>query len=68
MKKLSGLEWTVMVLAILGSLNWGLMSLNMDWNVVEMLFGTHGPLGTIGKLVYGLIGLSGLYLLYWLSK
>lgn len=68
MKKLSSLEWVVMILVIVGSLDWGLMAINWDWNLVEMVFGTQGVLGTLGRLVYGLVGLSGVYLLYWLTK
>ena len=67
MKKISGLEWTVMTLVIIGSLNWLLVALG-NWNIVEMTFGTQGLPGTLGKLLYGLIGLSGLYLLYWITR
>jgi len=62
MKKLSGLEWTVMVLVVVGALNWGLIAINPYWNLVTMLFGD----GTLARLVYGLVGLSGLYTVYWL--
>ena len=68
MKKLSGIEWTVMILVVIGSFNWGLLAINRSWNIIDLLFGTQGFLGTLGKLIYGLIGLSGLYLFYWLSR
>lgn len=55
-----------MVLLIVGGLNWGLIGLNMDWNVVGMIFGSWGWLL---NLVYILVGLSALYHLWlWLSK
>ncbi|MEK6959690.1 MAG: DUF378 domain-containing protein [Nanoarchaeota archaeon] len=62
MKKLSGLEWIVTVLVVVGALNWGLLAINPGWNVVLNLFGE----GTLARLVYGLVGLSGLYKIYWL--
>ena len=62
MKKLSGLEWVVMVLVVVGALNWGLMAIDWSWNVVSMVFG----MGALARLVYGLVGLSGIYLIYWL--
>lgn len=62
MKKLSGLEWIVMVLVVVGALNWGLIAINPEWNVVLMLFGRD----TLARLVYGLVGLAGLYKIYWL--
>ena len=66
MKKLSGLEWTVMVLTIVGAINWGLMAINPGWNIITKVFGD--VTSTIAKLFLGLIGLSGIYLIYWLSQ
>lgn len=68
MKKLTGVEWAVMTLVIIGSLTWGLLAINRGWNIIDALFGTQGFLGTLGRLMYGLIGLSGLYLFYWLTQ
>lgn len=46
-----------MILVIIGALNWGLALFNI--NLVTMLFGT----GVLVKVVYGLVGASGLVLL-----
>ena len=46
-------------LAIIGALNWGLVGL-LNVNLVERLF---GEATTITRIVYGLVGLSGLALL-----
>ncbi|MEO8581381.1 MAG: DUF378 domain-containing protein [Patescibacteria group bacterium] len=46
------------VLVVVGAVNWGLIGL-MNLNVVGMLF---GPWPVIERLVYVLVGLSGLYL------
>ncbi|MCM3719587.1 DUF378 domain-containing protein [Fictibacillus phosphorivorans] len=56
LKKLAAL------LVLIGALNWGLVGL-FDFNVVTAIFGSAA---TATKVVYSLIGLSGLWLL--LSK
>ncbi len=61
----SVLDWVVYVLVIVGALNWGLMAINMDWNVVEMLVGS---ISYASQIVYGLVGLAGLYMIYMLFK
>ena len=45
MKKLSGLEWIVTILVVVGASNWGLLAINPGWNVVLNLFGE----GTLAK-------------------
>ncbi|MES2821197.1 MAG: DUF378 domain-containing protein [Pseudomonadota bacterium] len=53
-------DWIAMVLLIVGGLNWGLIGL-FDFNLVASLF---GPMTPISRLVYGLVGLAGLYAIY----
>ncbi len=48
------------VLVVIGGLNWGLMAINMDWNVVNLLLG-NWP--TVERLVYGLVGLAAIWVL-----
>lgn len=48
------------VLVVVGAVNWGLVGL-FDFNLVEVLFAS---LPMLGKLVYVLVGLSGLYLVF----
>lgn len=55
--KLNILDIVVLVLVIVGGLNWGLVALN--FNLVEMLFGSIPVLVT---LVYALVGLAAIYL------
>ncbi|MBW3015574.1 DUF378 domain-containing protein [Candidatus Woesearchaeota archaeon] len=57
------LDWIALVLVIVGGINWGLALFN--FNLVNLLFGWAAWLE---KLVYGLVGLSALYLIYWLTK
>ncbi len=55
-----------MILLIIGGLNWGLVGLNRDWNVVEMIF---GGMPSLVSLIYILVGLSALYQLWmWVAK
>ena len=51
---------TALVLVAIGAINWGLIAMNPDWNLVNMILGTWP---TIERIVYGLVGLSGLYAL-----
>lgn len=59
MDKLNSLDWLVLILVIVGGLNWGLVGL-FNFDLVAAILGA----GTIwSKIVYILIGLSALYLL-----
>lgn len=51
------LDWVAMVLVIVGALNWGLVGA-FDFNLVAALLGDT----IFASIVYGLVGLSGLYL------
>lgn len=63
MRRMNGLEWTALVLIIIGALNWGLIGL-FGFNLVEAIFGS-GSL--LSKLVYVIIGAAGLYELWMLA-
>lgn len=60
--KLSTLGWIARILVIVGALNWGLTI--FDVNLVSVIFGA----GTVAKVVYALIGLSGIWELIALFK
>ncbi|MFB6158550.1 MAG: DUF378 domain-containing protein [Candidatus Nanohalobium sp.] len=65
------LDWTSLVLVIVGAVNWGLVGLGSisgqgenAFNLVNLLLG--GLMGgQIEALVYLLVGLSGLYQVYF---
>jgi uncharacterized protein len=57
------LDKIVEVLVIIGALNWGLVAINEGWNVVEFL-----SVDWLIRIVYALVGLSGLWLLIKLFK
>ncbi|OGN07464.1 MAG: DUF378 domain-containing protein [Candidatus Yanofskybacteria bacterium RIFCSPHIGHO2_01_FULL_48_25b] len=48
------------VLVIIGALNWGLVGL-FDYDVVAMIFGN---MSSVTRIIYDLVGLSGLYLIF----
>ena len=59
---MKGLNILALVLVIVGALNWGLVAL-FEWDLVAELFGeTFGTTNIVTRIVYGLVGLAGLYL------
>lgn len=61
--KMNWLDWLTGVLVIIGALNWGLVGL-VDYNVVSAIFGTTT---LITRVIYILVGISGLYMIYSLA-
>lgn len=62
MRSLTGLDWTTLVLVIIGGLNWGLVGFSQNFDMVARLLG--GAESIIARIVYWLIGLSALYLVF----
>jgi uncharacterized membrane protein YuzA (DUF378 family) len=58
MKKMNALDWVAFVLVIVGGLNWGLVGI-LKYNLVTALLGV----GTAANVVYGLVGISAVYML-----
>lgn len=63
-RTMNGMDWTALVLLIVGGLNWGLIGL-FDWNLVAAIFGTDTA---ISNIVYVLVGLSAFWCMYTASK
>lgn len=65
----SALDWLAMALVIVGALNWGLVGLGMflesELNLVNMIFG-FAPV--LEALIYVIVGLAGLYLIWFAMK
>jgi uncharacterized membrane protein YuzA (DUF378 family) len=57
MIKLNGLDWTSLVLLIIGGLNWGLVGI-FNFNLISAIF---GPMSAISRIIYVLVGLSAVY-------
>ena len=65
MKNLNGLDWLFFILLIVGGLNWGLWAA-FQFDLVATIFGSNTAL--LAKIVYGLVGLSAIYVLASLGK
>lgn len=57
-------NYIALIIGIIGALNWGLIGL-FDANLVTMLFGVDTMLT---RIVYCLVGISGLYMLSFFPK
>jgi len=64
MAKMKPIDWTAIVLLIVGGLNWGLVGA-FQFDLVEYLLGSFPA---IVRVVYGLVGVSAVYSIYSLSK
>jgi len=62
--KLNGLDWTAMILVIIGGLNWGLVGA-FNFDLVATIF---GAMSALSRIVYVLVGISALYLIYTSMK
>lgn len=60
MKQLSVVDWIALVLAIVGAVNWGLVGL-FGFDLVAAIFGN---MSLLSRIVYGLVGVSGIYLIF----
>ena len=61
--KMKALDNIAFWLLVVGGLNWGLVTLNV--NLVELIFGS---LPMVANIVYGLVGIAGVYSLYFLYQ
>ena len=64
MGKLNWLDWLTMVLVIIGGLNWGLVGF-FKFDLVAAIFGS---MTALSRVMYILVGLSGLYLAFMVSS
>jgi len=60
MGKMCGVHKVAWVLLVIGGLNWGLVGINADWNVVHMLLGSWE---WVERAVYILVGVSAVMML-----
>jgi uncharacterized protein len=58
---MKALDWTAAALVVIGALNWGLVAL-AEFDLVAFIFGMQfGETNAITRIVYALVGLSGVY-------
>ncbi|VVB79948.1 Uncharacterised protein [uncultured archaeon] len=60
----NALDWVALILLIIGGLNWGLVGL-LKLDLINLIFGSVAWLATV---IYVLVGLAGLYTIYFLFK
>ena len=53
------LQYFALTVAVIGAVNWGLIGF-FNFNLVSMIFGS---MSWLSRIIYGLVGLCGLYLL-----
>lgn len=58
MHKLNSLDWTALFLTIIGGLNWGLIGF-FEFDLVAAIF---GEMSGLSRIIYGLVGVSAVYL------
>lgn len=56
--KMNALDWIAFILVIIGAIVWGLIGV-FKWNLVTAIF---GDMTALARIIYILVGLSGLYL------
>lgn len=54
-----GLDYTILTIAIIGAINWGLVGF-FKLDLVALLF---GDMSLISRIIYAVVGLCGLYLI-----
>lgn len=67
--RLNAVDYLVMLLVIVGALNWGLVGIggfaNANWNLVDLIFGS---IAALENLIYLVVGLAGLYAIYMANQ
>ncbi len=53
-----GFDYTLLIIVLIGAINWGLIGF-FGFDLVSFLFGN---MSWLSRIIYGLVGLSGLYL------
>lgn len=59
------MDMLALILVIIGALNWGLISL-FKFDLVASIFG--GSTTVLSRIIYGLVGLAGIYSFKFLFK
>lgn len=58
--KMNALDWIVLILVVVGGLNWGLVGI-FDFDLVATIFGEGS---TLARVVYSLVGVSAIVLIF----
>lgn len=68
-RELSGLTNVLMVITIIGAINWGLVGF-FNWNLVNAIFGgdVHEAASALSRVIYAIVGLCGLAVAFMLPR
>ncbi len=61
--KFNWFDWVVMILIIVGGLNWGLIGF-FNYDLVAGLFGAGDMEAIVPRIVYAVVGLAALYAIF----
>lgn len=61
---MKALDWVAYVLVVIGALNWGLVGF-FNFDLVATIF---GAASAISRIVYALVGLSGIWMIVYLAR
>jgi hypothetical protein len=66
--KLDAFDWLALMLVIVASINWGLFGI-FNFDLVTLLLVPAGSsINVMARIVYGIFGLAGAYMIYLLMK
>jgi uncharacterized protein len=69
--RLNGLDWTALILTVIGAINWGLVGF-FNFDLVRAIFGTGASatavVSVFSRVIFAIVGLAGLYSAYSLTK
>jgi len=65
MKKNGPIGWVAWILVVIGALNWGLVGINSNYDLVAMVLGSGTP---AARGVYIVIGLAALVVIYYKTQ
>ena len=65
MQKLTTVDVIALVLLVIGGLNWGLLGLTGNVNLVDWIFGS---MSMLSRLIYIVVGLSAVYVAWLWMK
>ncbi len=67
MGEFTQVDWAAIALVVIGALNWGLYGLGglVAGGPIDLVALVLGSIPVLQNLVYVVVGLAGLYVLYW---
>lgn len=61
---MKGLDYTVLTIVLIGSINWGLIGF-FDFDLVSTLF---GQMSLLTRIIYAVVGIGGLYAISYYGR